>query len=86
VWNGPLDTGWRSGGVYQWWRQIPAHRGAGSNAERYSHSAEEHPPSGKSFRLKIVVMFKFEGDHIASESIYLDYASQLRQLGIADLT
>jgi steroid delta-isomerase-like uncharacterized protein len=45
-----------------------------------------HPPSGKSFRLKIVVMFKFEGDHIASESIYLDYASQLRQLAIADLT
>ena len=44
-----------------------------------------HPPSGKSFRLKIVVMFKFDGDHIASESIYLDYASQLRQLGIADL-
>jgi steroid delta-isomerase-like uncharacterized protein len=44
-----------------------------------------HPPTGKSFRLKIVVMFKFAGDQIASESIYLDYASQLRQLGIANL-
>jgi steroid delta-isomerase-like uncharacterized protein len=44
-----------------------------------------HSPTGNSFRLKIVVMFKFDGDHIASESIYLDYASQLRQLGIADL-
>src|ERR1700737_1297114 len=42
-------------------------------------------PTGKSFRLKIVVMFKFAGDQIASESIYLDYASQLRQLGIANL-
>jgi steroid delta-isomerase-like uncharacterized protein len=44
-----------------------------------------YPPTGKSFRLKIVVMFKFAGDQIASESIYLDYASQLRQLGIANL-
>jgi steroid delta-isomerase-like uncharacterized protein len=44
-----------------------------------------YQPTGKSFRLKIVVMFKFDGDQIASESIYLDYASQLRQLGIANL-
>jgi steroid delta-isomerase-like uncharacterized protein len=44
-----------------------------------------YPPTGKSFRLKIIVMFRFDGDRIASESIYLDYASQLRQLGIADL-
>jgi hypothetical protein len=26
-----------------------------------------------------------DGDQTASESIYLDYAGQLRQLGIADL-
>jgi steroid delta-isomerase-like uncharacterized protein len=44
-----------------------------------------YAPRGKSFRLKIVVMFKFEGCQIASESIYLDYAGQLRQLGLADL-
>jgi steroid delta-isomerase-like uncharacterized protein len=44
-----------------------------------------YQPTGKSFRLKIVVMFKFDGAQIASESIYLDYASQLRQLGIANL-
>jgi steroid delta-isomerase-like uncharacterized protein len=44
-----------------------------------------YQPTGKSFRLKIIVMFKFDGDRIASESIYLDYAGQLRQLGIADL-
>jgi steroid delta-isomerase-like uncharacterized protein len=42
-------------------------------------------PRGKSFRLKIVVMFKFEGCQIASESIYLDYAGQLRQLELVDL-
>ncbi|MFL6823736.1 MAG: ketosteroid isomerase-related protein [Xanthobacteraceae bacterium] len=45
-----------------------------------------YPATGKSFRLKIVVIFRFDGSRIASESIYLDYASQLRQLGIADLT
>ena len=44
-----------------------------------------YAPRGKSFRLKIVVMFKFKGYQIASESIYLDYAGQLRQLGLADL-
>jgi steroid delta-isomerase-like uncharacterized protein len=44
-----------------------------------------YAPRGESFRLKIVVMFKFEGCQIASESIYLDYAGQLRQLGLADL-
>jgi steroid delta-isomerase-like uncharacterized protein len=44
-----------------------------------------YQPTGKSFKLKIIVMFKFDGDQIASESIYLDYAGQLRQLGIADL-
>jgi steroid delta-isomerase-like uncharacterized protein len=44
-----------------------------------------YQPTGKSFRLKIIVMFKFDGDQIASESIYLDYAGQLRQLGITDL-
>lgn len=44
-----------------------------------------HSPTGKSFKLRIVVVFHFSGREIASESIYLDYASQLRQLGIADL-
>ena len=44
-----------------------------------------YAPRGKSFRLKIVVMFKFEGSQIASESIYLDYAGQLRQLELVDL-
>jgi steroid delta-isomerase-like uncharacterized protein len=43
-------------------------------------------PTGKSFKLNIVVVFRFEtptSDKITSESIYLDYASQLRQLGLA---
>jgi steroid delta-isomerase-like uncharacterized protein len=41
-------------------------------------------PTGRSFRLQIVVVFNFEAPDspkISSESIYLDYASQLRQLG-----
>lgn len=43
------------------------------------------PPTGKSFKLRIVVVFHFEtptSSKITSESIYLDYASQLRQLGL----
>jgi len=43
-------------------------------------------PTGRTFKLKIVVVFHFEAPDspkIASESIYLDYASQLRQLGLA---
>jgi steroid delta-isomerase-like uncharacterized protein len=39
-------------------------------------------PTGKSFELKIVVVFHFDGPKIASESIYLDYASHLKQLGL----
>lgn len=39
-------------------------------------------PTGRSFRLPIVVVFRFDGPRIASESIYLDYASHLRQLGL----
>ncbi len=42
-------------------------------------------PTGRSFRLPIVVVFRFDGTKIASESIYLDYASQLRQLGLLEL-
>ena len=44
------------------------------------------PATGKSFKLKIIVVFHFEtpdAPKITSESIYLDYASQLRQLGLA---
>ena len=42
-----------------------------------------HPPTGRSFKLRILVLFSFDDDRIASEAIYLDYAGQLRQLGIA---
>ena len=45
-------------------------------------------PTGRSFELRIIVVFRFEtprSSRIASESIYLDYASQLRQLGLAQL-
>jgi steroid delta-isomerase-like uncharacterized protein len=43
-------------------------------------------PTGRSFKLKIVVVFHFESANspkITSESIYLDAASQLRQLGLS---
>lgn len=45
-------------------------------------------PTGKSFKLPIVVVFNFDSptsQKITSESIYLDYASQLRQLGLAKI-
>ncbi len=42
----------------------------------------DHPPTGKSFNVRIVVVFDFEGERIANETIYLDYAGQLRQLGL----
>jgi steroid delta-isomerase-like uncharacterized protein len=45
-------------------------------------------PTGKAFRLPIVVVFNFDSptsQKITSESIYLDYASQLRQLGLAKI-
>jgi len=46
------------------------------------------PPKGRSFKLRIVVVFHFEtptSSKITSESIYLDYASQLRQLGLMEI-
>lgn len=45
-------------------------------------------PTGRSFKLKIVVVFHFEtptSSKITSESIYMDYASQLRQLGLMEI-
>jgi steroid delta-isomerase-like uncharacterized protein len=45
-------------------------------------------PTGRSFKLPIIVVFRFEtptSEKITSESIYLDYASQLRQLGLAKI-
>lgn len=41
-------------------------------------------PTGKSFKLRIVVVFRFTDGKIGAESIYLDYAGQLRQLGLLD--
>jgi steroid delta-isomerase-like uncharacterized protein len=41
-----------------------------------------HPPTGKSFNCRIAVVFRFNGEHIDSETIYLDLAGQLRQLGL----
>lgn len=44
-----------------------------------------YEPTGNSFELRIVVIFKFQDGKIESETIFLDYASQLRQLGIAEV-
>ena len=40
------------------------------------------PPTGKSFEVRIVVVFRFRDGKIASETIFLDSASQQRQLGL----
>lgn len=39
------------------------------------------PPTGKSFRVPVVAVFYFEGDHISIERIYFDAASLVTQIG-----
>jgi len=39
-------------------------------------------PTGKSFNVRIVNVIDFHGDKISRETIYMDTASQLKQLGL----
>lgn len=41
-----------------------------------------YAPTGRRFESRIVVVFHFNGEKIQSESIYLDLAGQMRQLGL----
>src|SRR5262249_47269903 len=41
--------------------------------------------TGKAFRVPVVAVFSFEGDHITNERVYLDLASLLTQIDRADL-
>ena len=41
-----------------------------------------HKPTGKSFKLRVVGVFRFNGDKIAMESIYFDRAAMFEQLGL----
>lgn len=41
---------------------------------------------GLSFRVRLVNIFEFTADRIASETIYIDLDSQLRQLGIKQIS
>lgn len=43
------------------------------------------PPTGKAFRVAVIAVFTFDGDHITNERVYLDSASLLRQIGHEDL-
>ena len=43
------------------------------------------PGTGKSFEVRLINVFGFKGDRIESETIYIDLASQLRQLGILSI-
>ena len=43
-----------------------------------------HEPTDRAFKVRLVNIFHFEGDKIASETIYFDLSSQLRQLGLLD--
>jgi len=43
------------------------------------------PPTGKSFRVPVIAVFFFDGDHIVNERVYLDGASLIRQIGQPDL-
>jgi predicted ester cyclase len=42
-------------------------------------------PTGKSFRVPVIAVFSFDGDHITNERIYLDLATLLSQIGRTDL-
>lgn len=39
-------------------------------------------PTGKSFKLRLVNIIDFNGDKMSRETIFMDLASQLRQLGL----
>jgi steroid delta-isomerase-like uncharacterized protein len=41
------------------------------------------PPTGRSFRCRMVAIFLFERDRLRCERVYFDFATILRQLGIA---
>jgi steroid delta-isomerase-like uncharacterized protein len=42
-----------------------------------------HSGTGRSFNCRIAVVFRFLGHRVSSETIYMDLASQLRQLGLS---
>ena len=39
------------------------------------------PPTGKAFRVTIIAVFFFDGDHIVNERVYFDSASLVTQIG-----
>jgi steroid delta-isomerase-like uncharacterized protein len=41
------------------------------------------PPTGRSFRCRMVALFLFEDDRLVCERVYFDSATIMRQLGIA---
>src|SRR4051794_4866319 len=43
------------------------------------------PPTGKAFRVPVIAVFSFDGDHITNERIYLDTASLLGQIGRTEI-
>lgn len=45
----------------------------------------DFPPTGGSFKVRIVNVIDFKGDKISRETIFMDSASQLRQLGLLPL-
>lgn len=43
------------------------------------------PPTGKGFRVPVIAVFSFDGDHITNERIYLDAATLVVQIGRPEL-
>jgi len=41
------------------------------------------PPTGRSFRARMMAFFIFEGERIVAERVYFDQATIMRQLGVA---
>ncbi len=44
---------------------------------------EGHPPTGKTFRVRAVSVYEYDGKLFTRETFYWDSASMLRQLGLA---
>jgi carboxymethylenebutenolidase len=48
------------------------------------HFLPQVPPTGRSVRLPVCAVVKFEGGKVAHEHIYWDHASLLVQIGLLD--
>ena len=44
---------------------------------------EDYPPTGKTFRVRALSVYEYDGERFSREAFYWDSATMLRQLGLA---